>query len=257
VLVLVTGGTGSLGREVVPRLVARDHTVRVMSRRARDAGDGVTFVQADMVLGEGLASAMTGVDAIAHLASDALKPGSDLDGTRKLVDAAKVAAPTACFFYVSIVGVDRMRSLTYYREKHDCELAVEGAGLPYTILRETQFHPLLDERFLPMFRKAGVLFLPKAAKFQLLDVGEAADHVVAAIEGGPKGRLPDVGGPEILDLGTIAAAWMNARGKRHPVIPLPCLGPLANLKRGDNTCPIRVGGKITWAQYLAKKYGPA
>lgn len=253
-LVLVTGGTGSLGREVVPRLVAKGHSVRVVSRQARDATEGVTFVRADMVVDEGLAEAMAGVDAIAHLATDALRPGSDLDGTRKLVAAAKTGAPTACFFYVSIVGVDKMHGLTYYREKHQCEQVVEASGLPYTILRETQFHPLLDERFLPLFRKAGVLLLPRAAKFQLLDVGEAADHVLAAIEGGPKGHLPDVGGPEVLDLGAIARMWMRARGKRHPVLPLPCLGGLAGLKRGENTCPTRVGGKITWAQYLAGKY---
>jgi uncharacterized protein YbjT (DUF2867 family) len=62
-LVLVTGGTGTLGRLVVERLRDRGRDVRVLSRHPREAGDGAQFVRGDVVAGDGLRQAVDGVSA--------------------------------------------------------------------------------------------------------------------------------------------------------------------------------------------------
>src|SRR5262245_7600903 len=101
--VLVTGGTGVLGREVAPRLRERGAEVRVLTRKP-DAGPG--FVQGDLETGSGVAAAVAGMDAIAHCASagDWRHPHRDLRQTRNLLAAANPSRPHVV--YISIVGVD-------------------------------------------------------------------------------------------------------------------------------------------------------
>ncbi|MFJ8439615.1 NAD-dependent epimerase/dehydratase family protein [Kitasatospora griseola] len=78
--ILVTGGTGTLGTLVVPRLLAAGCTVRVLSRRTRPDADGVHHVRGDLVAGTGLAEALDGVDTVLHLAG-----GAKGDDTARLV----------------------------------------------------------------------------------------------------------------------------------------------------------------------------
>jgi nucleoside-diphosphate-sugar epimerase len=68
--VLVTGGTGVLGREVVSRLLEKGYTVRVMSRSPRLGTTNAEWAQAQMPTGEGLSEALQGVDVIVHAAAD-------------------------------------------------------------------------------------------------------------------------------------------------------------------------------------------
>src|SRR6266700_305058 len=83
--ILVTGGTGTLGRLVVGRLREAGREVRVLTRRSRPAEDGVGFMTGDLATGAGLEPAVGGVDTIVHCASD--KRG-DAEATRNLVRAA-------------------------------------------------------------------------------------------------------------------------------------------------------------------------
>ena len=185
--VLVTGGTGVLGREVVPRLVEAKHTVRVMSRRSGESnalGD-VEWAKADIMTGEGLTDAVRDVEVIVHCASSPFKKTkeTDVEGTRKLLAAAK-AAGVSNFYYISIVGIDRIK-YGYYNAKLAAEKVIEESGVPYTILRATQFHPLLGDVFAPMLVRGPFIFLPGSLKFQLIDAGEVADHMVATLANGP------------------------------------------------------------------------
>lgn len=254
--VLVTGGTGVLGREIVPRVVEAKYTVRVMSRRAGESnalGD-VEWVKADMLTGEGLAEAVKDVQIIVHCASSPFKKTieTDVEGTRKLLEAAK-AAGVGNFYYISIVGIDKIK-FAYYKAKLAAEKVIEEGGVPYTILRATQFHPLLDEAMLPMMKKGPLMFLPGAVKFQLIDPGEVAAHMVATLANGPGGRLPDIGGPQVQDAKEIAREWKAATGKRYVTIPVPAVGFLSAMAKAYNCCPENVGGRITWREWLAKRY---
>jgi uncharacterized protein YbjT (DUF2867 family) len=255
--VLVTGGTGVLGRELVSRLGKAGNTVRVMSRRtgASNAAGDVEWAQADVITGAGLADAVRDVDVILHAASSPQKKTreTDVEGTRRLLEAAK-AACVSNFYYISIVGIDRIK-YGYYEAKLAAEKVIEGADVPHTILRATQFHPLLGDVFLPMLTRGPFMFLPGSLKFQLIDVGEVADHMVATLANGPGGHLPDIGGPEVQTAREIARHWMKARGKRYTTVPVPAIGFMSSMAKGYNCCPGNKFGKITWREWLAKRYG--
>jgi uncharacterized protein YbjT (DUF2867 family) len=255
--VLVTGGTGTLGRELVPRLTAAGHTVRVMSRRPGESnalGD-VEWAQADLLSGAGVEQAVAGVDIIVHAASSPLRDtrAVDVEGTRVLLEKAK-AEGVANSYYVSIVGIDKVK-YPYYAAKLAAEGVVERSGAPWTLLRATQFHPLLDTFLSTLFRRGPFLMLPGAMQFQLIDPGEVADHIVASLQKGPSGRLPDIGGPEVQKASEIARAWLRAT-RRHLIrIPVPAAGALQGFAKGYNCCPENRTGRITWRDWLAKKYG--
>src|SRR5262245_33790736 len=105
--VLVTGGTGGLGKELVPRLLAKGHTVAITSRDASSpAPDGVTVHAADLKTGSGLAEAVAGQDVVVHAATNVKgKKKVEVGGAQHLLSAIGDARPH--LIYVSIVGVDR------------------------------------------------------------------------------------------------------------------------------------------------------
>src|SRR5215510_11490191 len=102
--ILVTGGTGTLGRLVVPRLRDAGHDVRVLSRRGRDGGDGIELVTGDLATGEGIDAAVAGAEVIVHCAGTARGDG---DKARHLVRAASRAGARHVVF-ISVVGADRV-----------------------------------------------------------------------------------------------------------------------------------------------------
>src|SRR5215216_4396532 len=149
--VLVTGGTGDLGRVLVPNLVAAGHTVRSVSRRPPRTpyaeGGGVTWQRVDLATGEGLDEAVRRIDAIIHAASDPFGKvkETDLEGSRRLLEKAKAAGVRHAIF-VSITGIENV-PYVYYRTKVAVERLFEDSGVPFSILRAAQF-PTLFERVL-------------------------------------------------------------------------------------------------------------
>ena len=254
--VLITGGTGVLGREVAPRLAAAGYMVRVMSRRAAPAeGVQTEWAQAQIETGESLAGAVAGVDAIVHCASSPFRRtrAVDVEGTRRLLEAAK-AAGVSHFMYISIVGIDRI-PLAYYRHKLAAERLIEESGVPYSILRAPQFFTLVDELMRNLLRLPVGLY-PAGFKFQPIDPGEVAERIAEAVEAGPGGRLPDIAGPEVHSAEELARVWLKARGKRRLLVPLPLFGKVAaGFRAGHNCAPDSKYGRITWAEWLGRRYG--
>src|SRR5258708_2350585 len=140
--VLVTGGTGVLGREVVSRLLGKGYTVRIMSRSPRRDTTNVEWAQAQMLTGEGLSEALQGVDVVVHAATDTRLGKTDVEMTRNLVEKAK-AAGVGYFLYISIIGVDKT-SFSYHKVKVACETMVRDSGIPYANVRFAQFHEFID-----------------------------------------------------------------------------------------------------------------
>jgi uncharacterized protein YbjT (DUF2867 family) len=223
--------------------------------RASNATGDVEWAQADIMTGAGLAEAVHGVDVIMHAASSPQKQTreTDVEGTRRLLEATK-AAGVSNFYYISIVGIDRIK-YGYYNAKLAAEKVIEESGVRFTILRATQFHPLLGDVFLPMLTRGPFMFLPGSLTFQLIDVGEVACHMVATLANGPGGRLPDIGGPEVQTLREIASDWMKARGKRYITLPIPAVGFMSSMAKGHNCCPENKLGKLTWREWLKQRYG--
>ncbi|MEU1289157.1 NAD(P)H-binding protein [Kitasatospora sp. NPDC005856] len=249
--VLVTGATGTLGREVVRLLVARGVAVRGLSRRARGGGDGVEWAVGDLVTGAGIAEAMAGVEVVVDCATTQKK--EDLAGVRTLVTRAREAG-VRHLVYVSIVGIDRV-PIAYYNTKLACEQVVRESGLGWTVLRATQFHDLLLRVFgasakLPVFPVVG------GVRFQPVDVREVAAAVADLVGEEPAGFAPEVGGPQVRSYRELAGAYLRAAGKRRLLLPLRLPGAVGRgLREGGNLTPDRAVGRGTFEEALERRFG--
>ncbi|GAA3774816.1 NAD(P)H-binding protein [Plantactinospora mayteni] len=242
--ILVTGGTGRLGRALVPRLLSAGHAVRLLSRQPPP--DDRTW-RGDLLTGDGLAQAVTGVGVIIHCATG--NGRGDTEATRNLIQAA-VRAGRPHLIYVSIVGVDRV-ALSYYRAKLACERLLEASGLPWTIQRTTQFHDLIVwmcdiQRWLP------AIVMPAGVSFQPIDTGEVAARLADLASAAPVGRAPDMGGPEVRAAADLARAYARARSSHRPVLAVPLPGSaIRGYRQGGHLAPDHTVGRITFDQFLA------
>jgi len=256
--VLITGGSGTLGRKLIPHLLKAGYSIRISSRSERKPNffPEVEWARASLETGEGLAEAVQEVDTIIHAASDVMNAKKiDIAGTCKLVEQAKQAG-VRHIFYISIVGIEHFPGFAYYAAKLEAERIIEASGIPYTILRATQFHELLDHFFIPpLFKLPFIALVPTDLKFQLVDSGEVAIRITALIQNGPQGRVPDMGGPRVYTMGELAQTWAAARSIRKKIVHLPFPGATGRaFQKGKNTTPDQ-SGNITWEQYLEKRYG--
>ncbi|GCB51137.1 SDR family oxidoreductase [Streptomyces sp. NL15-2K] len=239
--ILVTGGTGTLGRLVTERLRADGHEVRVLSRHAQpyavDLREG----------GEALDAAVAGVDTIVHCASS--PRGGDEQAAAHLIAAARRAG-VGHLVYISIVGIDRV-PFGYYKSKLAVEKLIEESGLGWTVLRTTQFHDLPVMLF-EVQAKSPVLLLPAGVPDQPIEVAEVAARLAELASGPPAGRVEDMGGPEVRSLESLARAWLKATGRKRAVVNVPLLGKAYRAFRaGGHLTPEHAVGKGTFEQYLA------
>lgn len=246
--VLVTGGSGTFGRQLVPMLRKAGHEVRVLSRRP-----GVGTHVGDLASGEGVRPAAAGAGLVVHAASDTRRLGrADERQTANLLAAAGDASHLV---YLSIVGVDAI-DFAYYRRKLACERLVEAGPVPWTILRATQFHQLLAALFGVLDRLPAAP-LPLGFRCQPIGAAEVAARVAALVAAAPAGRAPDLGGPEVRTLGQLARAWWEHRGRPARLINLPLPGTAARgFVEGRNSCPDHADGRQTWEQFLRAMGGP-
>ncbi|MDQ0380022.1 SDR family oxidoreductase [Amycolatopsis thermophila] len=241
---LVTGGTGVLGREVARRLLAPGREVRVLSRRPAPDGSPYAWRTGDLRTGTGIGAAVEGAEVIVHCATTL--GGKDVAATRTLIDAARSGMPH--LVYVSIVGVDRI-PLPYYRAKLAAEEAVVSSGLPWTILRATQFHTLI-RLVVDLQRRLPVVFRPAGFRFQPVDPGEVAARLAELALEGAAGRVPDMGGPEVRDFRDLARATLRAANRRRPMIPVPIPGAIGRGYRDGHHLTPNAAGRVTFEQFL-------
>lgn len=249
--ILVTGGTGSLGRRVAERLRGAGRDVRSLSRSGRPG-----TVRGDLLTGEGLDGAAEGVDAIVHCASNPrLKSReTDVGGTERLLRAA-ARAGVPHLVYISIVGIDRNPHYPYYRVKLETERLIEGSPVPWTILRATQFHEFVVG-MLRALERLPVMPVPRGFLLQPIDIGEVADRLVELALADPAGRVPDVGGPQARTMAELARAYLGATGRRRRVLEVPLPGKFFRAAReGAMVCPEEAYGKIRWDDFLREEFG--
>ncbi|OIK00573.1 SDR family oxidoreductase [Streptomyces colonosanans] len=243
--ILVTGGTGTLGRLVTERLRADGHEVRVLSRHAQPYA--VDLIRG----GDGLDAAVAGVDAIVHCASR--QRGGDEQAAAHLISAARRAG-VPHLVYISIVGVDVV-PLGYYKTKYAVEKLIEESGLGWTILRTTQFHDFLAQMFEAM-GKLPVLPLTAGVSYQPIEVAEVANRLAELAVGEPAGRVEAMGGPEVRTLPDLARAWLRATGRRRPMVSVPVPGKvLRALRAGGHLAPANAVGKGTFEEHLVARHG--
>ena len=221
--ILVTGGTGTLGRLVVPRLQDAGCKVRVLSRRSREAGEGIEFVIGDLATGEGIEAAVEGAETIVHCAGSSK---GDEEKTLNLVRAASRAG-VRHLVYISVVGADRIpvesfvdrAMFGYFASKLAAERVVADSGLPWTTLRATQFH----DSILTVARamaKLPVVPVFAGFRFQPVDADDVAARLVQLTLGEPAGLVPDLGGPRAYTMAALLRGYLHANHRRRLIMPI-------------------------------------
>ena len=252
--VLVTGGTGALGREVVTQLRDAGHRARILSRKPADGDD---WVQGDLVTGAGLELAVKDVDAIVHAASDAVHPrryqATDVLGTRRLLAMAREAGVRHAV-YISIVGMEGV-PYPYYKSKLAAEAVMRENIVPWSILRATQFHTLMEIFLDAMSKLPGLATVPFSWQFQPVDTSDVARRLVEVITAEPAGMLPDFGGPEVRSFKSLATSWLAVRKPTKRLINLWLPFKFSRMvAAGRLLCPDHRDGTVTFEQYLTRRY---
>jgi uncharacterized protein YbjT (DUF2867 family) len=255
--ILVTGGTGTLGRRVVSRLRKAGREVRVLSRHVHQAADGIEYVTGDLLAGEGIDSAVDGADVIVHCAGS--NKGDD-DATRNLVVAASRAG-SPHLVYISVVGAERIPLVSgidrtmfgYFGYKLAAERVVATSGLPWTTLRATQFYDLIL-MVAEKMAKLPVIPVPAGIRFQPVETDEVAARLVELALGAPAGLVPDIAGPRVYSMSDLLRGYLRARGKYRPMVPVRMPGRAARaVRHGANLAPDRAVGTRTWEAFLAAR----
>jgi uncharacterized protein YbjT (DUF2867 family) len=253
--ILVTGGTGTVGRPVVERLRERGADVRVLSRHGHGAG----FFPGDLATGEGVAEAVEGVDVIVHCAGG---PRGDEVKTRNLVRAAaRAGAPHVVS--MSVVGADRIPvegaldriMFGYFAMKLATERIVAESGLPWTVLRATQFYDLVF-KVAEALAKLPVVPMPRGLLGQPVDSAEVADRLVELAESPPLKSAVEVAGPKIYKGSELVRGYLRATGKNRVFVPMPLTGEAARAFRegaatASEHAPEHAVGHRTWEEFLA------
>ncbi|MFD1768759.1 SDR family oxidoreductase [Sphingobacterium suaedae] len=253
--VLITGGTGALGRLIASRIDRHDKEIAILTSRTDTVDlDHVTVYHGDLARGTGLADAIHGSQTIIHCASNPRDFQSvDIEGTMKLL-AAIPTGEKPHIIYISMVGVDQS-TYPYYQAKWAVERQLANSGYPFSILRTTQFHHFV-EAFIEMhLADAGSeSCIPSGLRFQSVDCTEVADRLISMAAAGPSGLAPDFGGPEIITLETMFKQYLESYQMPLSWETKPLDGPrYALFRSGINLCPAHREGRISWREFLYQR----
>jgi uncharacterized protein YbjT (DUF2867 family) len=254
--VLITGGSGLLGRALTAPLIDASYKVRVSSRGKRPAKFrlDVEWAQLSLETGEGLAAALADVDTIIHCATGSYNKAKqvDVEGTRRLVESAKQGG-VKHILYISIIGVDKIPN-SFMQAKYEAEQLIAASGVPYTILRAAQFYDAIAS-LIKGLTKLPIGLILKGFPSQPIDVHEVAAHMVELVKVGPSGRVPDIAGTRVYELVDLARSWLRAQGKRKPLLQIPIPGEFGKAMRaGYGTAPGKGRNGLTWEDWLQRQY---
>jgi uncharacterized protein YbjT (DUF2867 family) len=273
--ILVTGGTGTLGRLVVASLRDAGSEVRVLSRHGLQSGANdvtagpegsatgpvpvaigpdVESVIGDLATGQGVDAAVAGIETIVHCAGGR---SGDGDIALNLVRAASRAGARH-LVHISVVGADRIpvngldRLLFgYFDSKRMAERVITESGIPWTMVRATQFYELVAQLTKQMARLP-VVPVPRDFRFQPVDAGEVAARLAELALGPPSGLVPDLGGPKVYGMAELLRIYLRAMQRDRTMISIPMPGRASRaIREGAALTPERAVGRRTWEQFVA------
>lgn len=239
----VAGGTGLMGTTVVTLARARGHEVRALARSQGvdlRGGTGPDLDGTDVVID---VLSTTGRDAVGFF-----------EETTRTLCAAERRAGVAHHLALSIVGIDRAPH-GYYAGKLAQEQAVASGGVPWTVLRATQFHEFAEQ----MLTRArfGPLQLAPRMRTQPIAAREVAARLVDLAERQAAGAVPDLAGPQEEWLPRMVRACARARGSRMPIPAVSLPGPFGAAMRDGSLLagPGADLGEETFDEWLARTRG--
>lgn len=229
--VAVLGGTGMVGAMTVEELLEAGHEPVVLSR-----AKGV-----DVTTGAGLDAALAGVDVVIDVSNVATRKRSEAVGffeaAADRLFPAEGRAGVRHHVLLSIVGIDDL-AFGYYQGKVRQEELALGSGRQTSVLRATQFHEFPGQ-FLQGGRR--MVLMPRM-QVQPVAAREVAEHLVSLAGTDPAGRVPDLAGPEVLQLTDMARAVLQASGSNRLLLPLQV--------------PTKAGRAVANGALLPKQPGP-
>jgi uncharacterized protein YbjT (DUF2867 family) len=244
-MILVVGGTGTLGVQLVQRLIARGHAVRVLTRNPSAASGtaraGVEFVTGDLRSSADVARAVDSCSIVISAAHGFVGSGNpspeaiDRDGNRTLFAAAR-AAGVAHLVLISVQGAAHDHPMSLHRAKFAAEEMLRASGLGFTILRPTAFMETWIGVIGGMLadKRQALVFGPGKNPINFVSVRDAAALVMLALDDATlRNAVVEIGGPENMGFVTLAERLIAARGSdaRIKHIPLPALRIMSVLAR--------------------------
>jgi uncharacterized protein YbjT (DUF2867 family) len=266
-MILLTGGTGFIGRVITRHLVEAGYQVRILLRPSPKTprlptGVPVEVSVASLADVRGLRAALRGIDAIYHLAGGEGEGGRanlqtvDIEGTRNLCEAA-ADARVERFFYLSHLGADRAAGFPVLKAKGIAEEYIRKSGVPYTILRGSILFGPGDEftSGLAMLLAAAPGFLPLPSNgvtlVQPLWVEDLVTCLIWALENPATiNQTYELGGSEYISLRQIAEAIMEVTHQRRVLVNWPMQSMRALTILMESFFP-RFPASIFWLDYLA------
>jgi uncharacterized protein YbjT (DUF2867 family) len=250
--ILVTGGTGALGRQLVQQLCYQGFDAGIITTRAHvDAPSGAKIYAGDLTLIETLKDAVEDAEIVIHCASNPKDSRRvDIDGTTNLLKCIG-RRKVRHFVYVSIAGVDRS-AYPYYQAKYEAELIIGASDLPWSVLRATQFHGFVLDRFIKPadLGNGSPMRVPAGLRFQPIDIKDVALQLQMLSMGEPLRSTITIAGPEILTLEEMARTFLAVQGRAEAVETEPANGLNDVFLSGGNVNPEWKGGRITWKDFL-------
>ena len=207
--IVVIGGTGLIGSKTI-----------VLLRNARhDALAAAPNTGVNTLTGEGLEAALHGADVVIDLAnSRSFEPSPAMDfftTHEKNLLAAEARAGVRHHVVLSIVGTDRSPDVGYFRAKTAQEELIKGSGIPYTVIRSTQFMEFLGG-IADAGRKDGVVNIATGL-FQPIAADDVAAFVAEAALAAPRNGTIEIAGPERAPFDEIIRSYLRMMGDSRPV----------------------------------------
>ncbi|MEU6189128.1 NAD(P)H-binding protein [Nocardia sp. NPDC047038] len=216
----VIGGTGRIGSQVVRKLAAAGH----------EAVPASMSTGVDVITGEGLDRALAGAQVVIDLANSPTFDEASVDffriSMRNLLDAGEKAG-VGHQVVLSIVGVDQVPGLDYYRAKSLQEDLLRLGPTPYSIVRATQFFEFMDA-VLSWTSDDDTVRLP-ATPIQPMAAADVVDAVVEVATGAPLGGVRNVAGPEVFRLDDLGRLTLAARRDSRTVVTDDTAGMFADV----------------------------
>jgi uncharacterized protein YbjT (DUF2867 family) len=205
----VIGGTGLIGSQVLRKLTAAGH----------QATPAALSTGVDLITGAGLDHAVAGADVVINVANSPTFDTASIDFFRTSMTNLLAAGQRAGVRHqviLSIVGVDQVPQLDYYRAKTLQEELLRQGPTPYSIVRATQFFEFMDAA-LSWTSDEATVRLP-ATRIQPIAAADVADAVVEVAVGGPLQGIRNIAGPDVFHLDELGKITLAARHDTRAVI---------------------------------------
>ncbi len=241
--VVIIGGTGLIGRKLAAKLEAGGHEVV-----AAAPSTGV-----NSLTGEGLEEALAGANVVVDVTnSPSFEDNAVLDffrgSTGHLLSAA-AAAGVSHYIALSVVGCDRIRDSGYLRAKRVQEGLIEAGGVPYTVLRATQFFEFL-KAIADGGTKGNAVYM-SPGKFQPVAADDVAATLAQIATAQPKNGVVELAGPEASSMAEFIQSFLSSKGDKRKVVPDPNVKYFGAVLDKDGLAPTGqfVAGRTRFADW--------